>query len=273
MHCAALRCVVYQLASSVSSQYGVSVDVASELEKYRSYRERIGHMIVDTGYFVQQALRDGRRVLAEGANAALLDIDHGTYPYVTSSSTTAGGVCTGLGIPPRALTGCVGVVKAYTTRVGSGPFPSELDDDVGRRLREVGHEFGTTTGRPRRCGWLDIPVVQYGHAINGYDSINVTKLDVLTGIPALQLATHYTLDGRTLPAGQMPSTLQQLAACEVQYEELPGWSEDISACRSIAELPDNAQRYLQRIEQLVGVPVTWVGVGASRSDMARRDAQ
>ena len=262
-----------QLAASISSQYGVVVDVDSELARYRAYRDRIGHMIVDTGYFLQQAIRDGRRVLAEGANAALLDIDHGTYPYVTSSSTTAGGVCTGLGIPPRALTGCVGVVKAYTTRVGSGPFPTELQDDVGQRLRDVGHEYGTTTGRPRRCGWLDVPVIQYGHAINGYDSINITKLDVLTGLHTIKLATHYSIDGVQLPAGQMPSTLQQLARAEVQYVEMAGWSEDISACRAIDELPANAQRYLETIEQLVGVPVSWVGVGAGRSDMATRAAR
>ena len=249
------------------------MDVDGELERYRGYRERLSYMIVDTAYYVQQAIRDGRRVLAEGANAALLDIDHGTYPYVTSSSTTAGGVCTGLGLPPRAVTGCVGVVKAYTTRVGSGPFPTELNDNVGQRLRDVGHEYGTTTGRPRRCGWLDIPVVQYGHAINGYDSINITKLDVLTGLDTIKIATHYSIGSTRLSAGQMPSTLLQLAEVNVQYVELPGWSEDISACRTIEQLPANAQRYLQTIEQLVGVPVTWVGVGAGRSDMATRIAR
>ena len=248
------------------------MDVEAELERYRVYRDRISHMIVDTGFFLQQAIRDSRRILAEGANAALLDLDHGTYPFVTSSSTTAGGVCTGLGVPPRALTGCVGVVKAYTTRVGSGPFPTELSDAIGQRLRDVGHEFGTTTGRPRRCGWLDIPVIQYGHAINGYDSINITKLDVLTGLHTVKLATHYTLDGKRLPSGQMPSTLQQLARVEVQYMELPGWSEDISTCRTIDQLPANAQRYLQTIEKFVGVPVSWVGVGSGRSDMATRAA-
>ena len=273
LHCVAVCLCLCQLSASVSSQYGVSIDVESELSRYRGYRDHIGHMIVDTGYFLQQAVRSGRRVLAEGANAAMLDIDHGTYPYVTSSSTTAGGVCTGLGLPPRALSGCVGVVKAYTTRVGSGPFPTELEDDVGQRLRDVGHEYGTTTGRPRRCGWLDIPVVQYGHALNGYDSINITKLDVLTGITTLKVATHYSIDGQRLPAGQIPSTLQQLAKAAVQYVELPGWTEDISACRTIDQLPANAQRYLQTIEQLVGVPVTWVGVGSGRSDMATRTTQ
>ena len=256
----------------MSGLYGVSVDVAGELERYRAYRERVSYMVVDTGYYIQQAIRDGRRVLAEGANAALLDLDHGTYPYVTSSSTTAGGVCTGLGVPPRSLTGCVGVVKAYTTRVGSGPFPTELHDDVGQRLRDVGREYGTTTGRPRRCGWLDIPVIQYGHSINGYDSINLTKLDVLTGLHTVKVATHYSIGGQQLPAGQMPSTLQQLAKAQVQYVELPGWNDDISACRTIDQLPANARRYIEAIEQLVGVPVTWVGVGAGRSDMATRAA-
>ena len=207
-------------------------------------------------------------MLAEGANAALLDLDHGTYPFVTSSSTTAGGVCTGLGVAPRAVTGVIGVVKSYTTRVGSGPFPTELEDATGERLRRVGGEFGTTTGRPRRCGWLDIPVVQYSHAINGYDSLNITKLDVLTGLPTIKIATSYTLQGRTLPAGYMPATLNELGAVQVVYEEVPGWSEDISRCRSIQQLPANAQNYLKRIEQLTGVPVSWVGVGAGREDMA-----
>jgi adenylosuccinate synthase len=225
-------------------------------------------MIVDTGYYVQSALKGGKTVLAEGANAALLDLDHGTYPYVTSSSTTAGGVCTGLGIAPRHLTGVVGVVKAYTTRVGSGPFPTELEDATGEQLRKVGGEFGTTTGRPRRCGWLDIPVIQYGHQLNGYDSINITKLDVLTGLPTVKIATSYTINGKSIPAGYMPSTLDELGAVEVQYEELPGWSEDLSRCRSIDQLPSAAQNYLKRIEQLTGVPVSWVGVGAGREDMA-----
>jgi adenylosuccinate synthase len=226
-------------------------------------------MVVDTGYYLNGALKEGKSVLAEGANAALLDLDHGTYPYVTSSSTTAGGVCTGLGLPPRMLTGIVGVVKAYTTRVGSGPFPTELQDQVGERLRTVGGEFGTTTGRPRRCGWIDLPVIQYSHALNGYDSINITKLDVLTGIERVKLGVSYTLNGRTLPAGYMPSTLQELGSVEVVYEEMEGWSEDISHCRAIQQLPRNAQLYLQRIEQLVGVPVSWVGVGPGREDMAR----
>ena len=207
-------------------------------------------------------------MLAEGANAALLDLDHGTYPFVTSSSTTAGGVCTGLGVAPRAVSGVVGVVKAYTTRVGSGPFPTELHDATGERLRRVGGEFGTTTGRPRRCGWLDLPVVHYSHALNAFDSLNITKLDVLTGLPSLKLATAYTLNGRALPAGFMPSTLHELSEVQPTYEELPGWSEDISACRNIDELPQNAQRYLRRIEQLTGIPVSWVGVGAGREDMA-----
>ena len=226
------------------------------------------HLIVDTGFYLQRVLKDGKSVLAEGANAALLDLDHGTYPFVTSSSTTAGGVCTGLGLAPRTLTGVVGVVKAYTTRVGSGPFPTELDDATGERLRRVGGEFGTTTGRPRRCGWLDLPVVQYSHALNGYDSLNITKLDVLTGLPSIKIATSYTLNGRTLPAGYMPATLQELAAVQVVYEELPGWSEDLSQCRTIEQLPQNAKSYLARIEQLTSVPVSWVGVGAGRENMA-----
>jgi len=208
--------------------------------------------------------------LAEGANAALLDLDFGTYPYVTSSSTTAGGICTGLGIPPGKIDTLIGVVKAYTTRVGGGPFPTELTDDIGEQLRKGGVEFGTTTGRPRRCGWMDIPIIQYSHALNHYNSINITKLDVLSKLSEIKIGVAYKLNGNVLPAGMMPSTLRELAAVEVIYETLPGWQSDISKIKKFEDLPTNAKAYLNRIEKLSGIPISWVGVGAGRLDMATK---
>lgn len=178
-----------------------------------------------------------------------------------------GGVFTGLGIHPKQVDCVIGVVKAYTTRVGAGPFPTELHDATGQRLRDVGHEYGTTTGRPRRCGWLDLQVVKYAACVNGYESINITKLDVLTGLPELKVATGYRLRGERLPPSGMPAGLDELAAVEVEYESMPGWMEDISKCTSFAQLPAAAQHYLKAIQRMVGVPISWVGVGPDREDM------
>lgn len=214
-------------------------------------------------------------VLIEGANAALLDIDFGTYPYVTSSNTTIGAVFTGLGIPPSRLSGVIGVVKAYTTRVGNGHFPTEqcesvgTDDAVGKHLQEVGHEYGTTTGRRRRCGWIDIPMLQYSHALNGYSSLNLTKLDVMTGLKTIKLAIKYRhkVTGEIFPEGYFPDHLEDLAQIECIYEDMPGWDENIADCRSFSDLPQNAQNYVTRIEELVGVRFSWIGVGPDRDAM------
>jgi len=187
---------------------------------------------------------------------------------VTSSSTTCGGVSTGLGIASNKIDCSIGVVKAYSTRVGAGPFPTELLDQTGERLRKIGHEFGTTTGRPRRCGWLDIPVLQYSHMLNNYSSINITKLDVLTGIPKLKIGVSYSIDGVKLVPGAMPSTIHQLEKVKVHEEEMEGWSEDISKSKSVKDLPKQAQLYLKRVEELLKCPVSWVGVGAGRHEMA-----
>ena len=217
-------------------------DKAEELDQLRVLHERMptGNMIVDSIELMAQAVRDPkRRIIAEGANACMLDIDFGTFPFVTSSSTTIGGVCTGLGVPPQAVETSIGIMKAYTTRVGGGPFPTQQDNEVGERLHSVGHEYGATTGRPRRCGWLDLNVVKFSHKINGYRSINMTKLDVLSGLPKIEVATHYELKGRRLD-GQMPATLEDLAQCQIVTETLDGWTEDISACASKAELPTAA---------------------------------
>jgi len=197
----------------------------------------------------------------------MLDIDLGTYPAVTSSNTTCGGVCTGLGIPPCRLRACIGVVKAYTTRVGNGTFPTELIDEVGDLLVNVGHEYGTTTGRRRRCGWLDIPLLQYTNTINGYSAMNITKLDVLSTLEVIKIGVAYKLGTRTLDYGEMPSSFELLSQVEVVYEGHPGWMTDISKCKNFNDLPENAISYLRRIEDLVGVPVGWVGVGPDRNDM------
>ena len=196
----------------------------------------------------------------------MLDMDFGTYPYVTSSSTAIGGVCTGLGVPPSTIETSIGIVKAYTTRVGAGPFPTWLDNEIGDKIQDVGHEFGATTGRRRKCGWLDLNVVKYSNRINGFSSINLTKLDVLSGIKELKVATHYELDGQKLE-GAMPATVEDLSRCKTIYADLPGWEEDITKVQSFDQLPTNAQSYIRFIEEQVGVPVTWVGTGPGREEM------
>lgn len=224
--------------------YGVEVDVEGEVDRCRQLAERVRPMIVDSVHFMNTAHAAGKRIIAEGANAAMLDVDFGTYPYVTSSSTTAGGISTGLGLSPDKVETVVGVVKAYTTRVGAGPFPTELDCDVGAHLQQAGAEFGVTydtppsfplswshptpvcapapsTGRTRRCGWLDLCVVQYSHMVNNYTSLNLTKLDVLSELDTLRLGVAYEIDGRRLPPGAMPSTLEALDRVQVVYEGAP----------------------------------------------------
>jgi adenylosuccinate synthase len=258
------------LYSVLSKQYDFTHDIEEEISRFRAYRDFLMPITIDNVSYMNQALREGKTVLAEGANAALLDLDFGTYPFVTSSSTTAGGICTGLGISPNKIETSIGIVKAYTTRVGEGPFPTELTDTIGAEMRKIGHEFGTTTGRPRRCGWMDIPVAAYGHLLNGYSSINITKLDVLSTFKDIKIGVSYSIDGKVLPYGYMPSTLAELAKVKVNYETLPGWQCDISGVRDFAKLPIQAQNYCNRIEQLLGVPVSWVGTGPGREQMATK---
>ena len=204
-------------------------------------------MIIDTVEYMNKAVRSTKKsIIAEGANAALLDIDFGTYPFVTSTSNTAGGVISGLGVPPKAIKTTIGIMKAYTTRVGGGPFPTELTEEIGQKLQKVGHEFGSTTGRPRRCGWLDLNVVRYGHKLNGYDSLNITKLDVLTGVKHLKVAVGYKgIRGQKT----MPSSLKSLGKIEPIYVDLDGWDEDITKAKSFDELPNNAKKYINFIEE------------------------
>lgn len=259
------------LCNSLCKMYNITYDAPAEQAKYKAYADKIRPWVKDTVSLLNQSYADGKTILAEGANAVMLDLDFGTYPYVTSSSTSAGGICTGLGIAPNKMSTVIGIVKAYTTRVGGGPFPTELHDETGESIRKVGGEFGTTTGRPRRCGWLDIPVLRYSAFVNGYTSINITKLDVLSSLKEIKIGSHYSVNGKRLPDGHMPSTIADLAKVQVEYETLPGWECDISKVTKISDLPKNAQAYVKRVEELVGIPVAWVGVGAGRHEMATSD--
>ena len=251
-----------QVLVKVYNRKAMTVDqVADEL---LSYAERLRPYVVDTTLELCTALDAGKTVLLEGGQATLLDVDHGTYPFVTSSNPTAGGACTGSGIPPMRVSRVIGVVKAYTTRVGSGPFPTELTDESGDRLRDVGHEFGTTTGRPRRCGWYDAVIARYAVRINGLSDFVLTKLDVLTGIERIPVCTGYRINGTVLR--EMPMTQTEFHNVEPVYEELPGWSEDITGARTMDDLPKNAQAYVKALEDMSGAPISVVGVGPGRDE-------
>ncbi len=226
--------------------------------------ETLKDRIVDTEVELNEAINDGKNILFEGAQAAMLDIDFGTYPYVTSSSPTTGGVCSGAGVPPTSLQNLIGVAKAYTTRVGNGPFPTELNDEIGEEMRKVGHEFGATTGRPRRCGWLDLVSLKHATMINGINNLVITKLDVLSGMPTLKIATKYkTEDGKIID--YFTSSTTKLYNYEPIYEELEGWTEDITHARTYDDLPANAKKYIEFIEKHLGINVYLVSVGPERT--------
>ncbi len=231
---------------------------------YRAYAERLSPYLVDGSAVVGEALEADDLVLCEGAQGLLLDLDHGTYPYVTSSSPVAGGALTGLGFGPRYVSRVIGVSKAYTTRVGEGPFPSELLGETGDQIREVGNEFGTTTGRPRRCGWLDLVILRYAARVNGLDELALIKLDVLSGLDRLKVAVAYERDGERIEHFPAEFGVEALAEWEPIYEEMGGWAEDITAVREREDLPEAARNYVTRVEELVGVPVTFIGVGPRR---------
>jgi len=246
-------------------------DFDAELLRLRHLAERIVPLLVDSVAFLDDALRAGKRVLLEGANGALLDLDFGTYPYVTSSNVTIGGALTGTGLAPRRIGPVIGIVKAYTTRVGEGPFPTELLDATGESLPRRGHEFGTTTGRPRRCGWLDLCVVRYSARLSGYSALNITKLDILSGLPEIRVCVAYRHpDGKRTEAA-VPASLSALGALQPEYETLAGWPDDLSACRSFSQLPANARAYIRRIEQLLQLPICWIGVGPARDALIYRN--
>src|SRR5436190_5159484 len=246
-----------------------TMDAAAVLAELGRAWARMKPWVADVSVYLATARRDGRAIMFEGAQGTLLDIDHGTYPYVTSSNATIGGVCTGLGVGPRAIDRVLGVAKAYTTRVGEGPLPTELTGEIGNRLRETGQEFGAVTGRPRRCGWYDAVAVRYAVRVNGLDALALTKLDVLDGMEELQICTAYRCAGATLT--EFPGEIAQLAACEPVYESMPGWTEPTKGARRYADLPAAAKRYIARLEELTGVPASVVSTGSAREDTIIRD--
>jgi adenylosuccinate synthase len=229
-------------------------------ETYLAYAEELAPFIGDVSEALEEVRRAGNRTLLEGAQGTMLDLDHGTYPFVTSSSVTAGGACTGAGVPPTAVRRVLGISKAYTTRVGDGPFPTELLGEDGDALRKAGAEFGATTGRPRRCGWLDIPVLRYARRVNGIGDLALTKLDVLTGIDPIRVAVAYEFDGERV---ETPPSVD-LSRVTPVYEDLPGWTEDLTGARTLQDLPKAARAYVDRIEALVECPVTLLSVGPGR---------
>lgn len=232
------------------------------IKEFAEYREQVKPYVGETVYLVNDALKAGQKLLFEGAQGSLLDVDHGTYPFVTSSNTVAAGSCSGVGIGPTAVNRVLGIAKAYCTRVGSGPFPTELIDDMGVKLRSLGNEFGVTTGRPRRVGWFDSVVVRYSALVNGMTDLCITKLDILDTLPEIKVCTAYSYKGQVID--KLPSTLDELEHCTPIYETMPGWQQDTTECRSFRELPVNAQKYILRLEELVGVPISIVAVGAAR---------
>jgi adenylosuccinate synthase len=251
-----------QVLVKVYNRKGIDVDAV--VEEYLGYARRLRPYIADTRLVLAKALERDELVLLEGAQATLLDVDHGTYPFVTSSNPTSGGACVGSGIPPTRISQVIGVIKAYTTRVGSGPFPTELFDDNGAHLSKVGAEFGTTTGRPRRCGWFDAVVGRYAVRVNGITDLVVTKLDVLSGLPKVPICVGYLVDGQRYD--DMPMTQTAFHHATPVFEELDGWWEDISKARTFADLPAAAQAYVSRIEELCGARVSVVGVGPGREE-------
>ena len=231
-------------------------------EEYYEYGQQIKQYVTDTSVILNDALDNGKRVLFEGAQGVMLDIDQGTYPFVTSSNPVAGGVTIGSGVGPSKIDKVVGVCKAYTSRVGDGPFPTELFDEVGDRIREVGHEYGTTTGRPRRVGWFDSVVMRHSRRVWGITNLSLNSIDVLSGLDTVKICVAYDLDGERID--HYPASLEQLKRCKPIYEELPGWSEDITGVRHLDELPENARNYVRRVGELVGVRISTFSVGPDR---------
>ena len=242
-----------------------TLDWKQVYDELLAYGERMRRWTGDVSLFLADAMHEGQRVLFEGAQATMLDIDHGTYPYVTSSNASIGGVCTGLGVPPRAIDGVLGVAKAYTTRVGEGPLPTELFGEMAERLRESGQEYGASTGRPRRCGWYDAVVVRYAARINGLDALALTKLDVLDGLDELQICTGYRIGGRVGHRVSRPTSPAWVRAKPI-YETLPGWKEPTRGARAFDELPREARRYVARLEEVSGVPIAIVSTGSDRDE-------
>ena len=246
-----------------------ALDIESIITEYTAYGQRLKKYVADVSVLAYEAIKAQKKVLFEGAQGCLLDLDMGPYPFVTSSHPVSGGACTGTGIGPTLIDEVIGVGKAYTTRVGKGPFPTELFDETGDNIRNLGHEFGTTTGRPRRCGWFDAVIMRHAVRVNGLTSVAINKLDTLSNLPSLKICTAYQYpDGTVTP--DFPCSLEDLELCSPVYEELEGFEGDLSLCRSFDELPENAKKYIETIESLIGCPVKMVGVGPSRTQNLER---
>ncbi len=245
-----------------------AIQVDEVVEELLSYRERLAPMVADTSLLLNQALDAGKNVLFEGGQATMLDVDHGTYPFVTSSNATAGGACTGSGVGPTKIDSVIGIVKAYTTRVGEGPFPTELQDKWGERLRDIGHEFGTTTGRPRRCGWYDAVIARYATRVNGLTDFVLTKLDVLTGMDEIPVCVAYDVNGKRFD--ELPQDQADFSAAVPIYETFPGWTEDISKAKTFEDLPQAARDYVVALEDISGCRMSAIGVGPERDQILVR---
>ena len=258
------------MAAAYQKRYGdiLKYDVEAEIKRYDEWRPRLAEYVVDQVPFVQSVEQGNTPMLIEGANALLLDIDWGTYPMVTSSNTGIGGVFTGLAINPFQLKDVIGVIKAYQTRVGGGPFPTEQINEIGEKMQNVGREFGVTTGRKRRCGWLDLVLIKYSNAINHYTSFNLTKLDILDDFDELKVAVSYKLDGQEVES--FPATLDLLSKVEPVYKTFPGWKTATTGIKTFKDLPENCKKYIEFVEEFTGVGVRWIGTGPAREDMISR---
>lgn len=248
---------------------GDAIDLDAVIQEYTEYGKRLLPYLADVSVLTYEADKAGKAILFEGAQATLLDIDFGTYPYVTSSHPLSAGVCVGTGVGPRMISNIIGVAKAYTTRVGKGPFPTELNDEIGEKIRNVGGEFGTTTGRPRRTGWFDAVIVRHSVRVNGLDGLAINKLDTLSGLGTLKICTAYKMADGTITRN-LPPTLEELAGCTPIYEEAEGFDEDISGCKSFEELPESCKRYIARLEELCDCRIAMIGIGPDRSQILER---
>lgn len=248
---------------------GEAIDLDAVIQEYTEYGKRLLPYLADVSVLTYEADKAGKTILFEGAQATLLDIDFGTYPYVTSSHPLSAGVCVGTGVGPRMISNIIGVAKAYTTRVGKGPFPTELNDEIGEKIRNVGGEFGTTTGRPRRTGWFDAVIVRHSVRVNGLDGLAINKLDTLSGLGTLKICTAYKMADGTITRN-LPPTLEELAGCTPIYEEAEGFDEDISGCKSFDELPESCKRYIARLEELCDCRIAMIGIGPDRSQILER---
>jgi adenylosuccinate synthase len=248
---------------------GKGFDADKIIEEYSVYAEKLKKHVTDANAVISNAIDEGKEILLEGAQATFLDLDFGTYPYVTSSNPVAGGVCTGAGIGPVYIDEVYGVLKAYTSRVGTGPFPTEQNNSIGDTIRELGWEYGTTTGRPRRCGWLDTVMIKFAARVNGLTGLAINHVDTIGKLEKIKLCIAYKKDGEIIT--HFPASLKELAKCEPVYEEFESWKEDISGVRSYTELPVNAKKYLARIEELVGVKIKLIGVGKEREQTIVKD--